>query len=211
MSPWSSPAWPEPFTASWNRGDTTRTLLDSTMPFYDVREVHEVVVEARPEVVWSALHEVSLRAVPVFHGLMTLRELPGLLLGRRWLTADVERPILEQMAASGFVPLGARPPAETVLGLLTRPWRGEVGGGAEDAASFLAFDEPGWAKAVLAFRLEGEGGRTRLVTETRVLVTDTPARRKFRIYWRAVGWASALTRRAWLEAVRRRAERPGAD
>lgn len=127
-------------------------LLDSTMPAYDVREVHEVAVDASPDVVWSSLHEVPLRAVPVFRRLMTLRELPGLLLGRRWLTADVDRPILEQMTAGGFVHLGARPPSETVLGLLTRPWRSEIGR-ADDVASFLAFDAPGWTKAVLGFRL----------------------------------------------------------
>jgi hypothetical protein len=181
------------------------TLLDSMIPAYDVREAHEVAVDASPDVVWSALHAVPLRAVPVFRGLMTLRELPGLLLGGRWLTADVDRPILEQMTAAGFVPLGARPPSETVLGLLTRPWRGQVGR-PEDAASFLAFDSPGWSKAVLGFRLEPRGGGTLLVTETRVLATDASARRKFGAYWLAVGWASGLTRRAWLEAVRRVAE-----
>jgi hypothetical protein len=173
--------------------DVSRTLLDSVMPTYDVREVHEVVVDARPEVVWSALHGVSLRAVPVFRALMILRELPGLLRGRRWLTADVDRPILVQMTASGFVLLGARPPWETALGLLTRPWRGEVGGGLGDAASFGAFDAPGWAKAVLGFRLQPQGGGTRLITETRVLATNSSARRKFGAYWLAVRGASGLT------------------
>jgi hypothetical protein len=181
------------------------TLLDSTMPDYDVREVHEIAVDAPPDVVWSALHEVSLREVPVFRGLMTLRELPGLLLGRRWLTGDVDRPLLEQVAASAFVPLAERPISETVLGLLTRPWRGQVRG-AEDAASFLAFDEAGWVKAVLGFRLEPQTPGTRLVTETRVFATDASARRRFGAYWLAVGWASGLTRRAWLQAVRRAAE-----
>ena len=103
--------------------DDPATLLDATMPQFDVREVHEVVVHPGPEAVWDALHEVSLGAVPVFRDLMTLRELPALLVGQRGLTADVDRPILEQMTASGFLLLEEHPPAETVLGLATRRWR----------------------------------------------------------------------------------------
>ena len=95
------------------------TLLEDAFSAYDIREVHEVVVHAGPEVVWSALQEVPLRAVPVFRRLMTLRELPVLLVGRRWLTSDVDRPILAQMTASGFLLLAERPPAEAVLGLVT--------------------------------------------------------------------------------------------
>jgi hypothetical protein len=184
------------------------SLLDAAMPAYDVHEVHEARVDARAEAVWSALHELPLRAVPVFCALMTLRELPGILVGRRWLTAEVDRPILEQMTASGFVLLAERRPTETVLGLVTRPWRGDVSRRPDDAESFRAFDVPGWVKAVLAFRLEPGDSRTRLVSETRVAATDASARRKFRGYWLAVGWASGLTRRAWLDAVKRRAERP---
>ncbi len=182
------------------------------MPAYDLREVHEVVVHATPETVWSALHEVSLREVPLFRRLMTLRELPILLVGRRWLTSDIDRPILEQMVSSGFLLIGERSPIETVLGLAARPWRLlGVGGRPEDVQSFLGFDTPGWAKATLAFRLDGLGSgdrQTRLVSETRVLATDASAKRRFRAYWLVIGWASALTRTAWLEAVKRRAERP---
>jgi hypothetical protein len=183
------------------------TLLDSAMPAYDVREVHEIVVDASRARVWAALHQVSLREVPVFRGLMTARELPGLLVGRRWLTADLDRPIPDQMTAAGFLPLAERPPAETVLGLLTRPWR-PAGGGevADDPRSFSDFAAPGWVKVALGFTLDDRNGGTLLVTETRVVATDASARRWFRAYWRVVGWASAATRQAWLGAIKRRAE-----
>ena len=158
--------------------EPSATLLESAMPAYDIRQVHEVVVDATPEVVWSALHGVPLRAVPAFRRLMTLRELPVLLVGRRWLTSDVDHPILAQMIASGFLLLGERPPTETVLGLTTRPWRpAGVGGGPADAESFLAFEAPGWAKVLLAFRLEAGDKGTRLVSETRVVATNNSARR----------------------------------
>jgi hypothetical protein len=181
--------------------------LDRTMTAYDVREVHEVVVHAAPDAVWTALHEVTLREVPAFRRLMTLREVPALLVGRRWLTSDLDRPILAQMTASGFLLVTERPPTEIVLGLAARPWRPTgVGGGPNDPESFLALDEAGWAKALLAFRLEGSDERTVLLSETRVLATDPSARRRLRLYWLAIGWASALTRKAWLSAVKRRAE-----
>lgn len=183
------------------------TILDSAMPAFDVREVHEIVVDAPRAAVWAALHEVSLREVPVFRGLMTARELPGLLVGRRWLTADLDRPIPEQMTTAGFVPLGQRPPAETVLGLLTRPWRPGGGGVATaDARAFADFAAPGWVKVALGFTLDDTDGGTRLVTETRVVATDASARRWFRAYWGVVGWASAATRHSWLGAIKRRAE-----
>ena len=190
--------------------DRAPELLDTLMPAFDVREVHDVTVAAAPDRVWGALIEVSLREVPLFHLLMSARELPGRVVGRRWLTGDVSRPLLEQMTTVGFVALGGRPGVDLALGLLTRPWR--PGGGkapAVDARSFMEFEEPGWAKAVLGFSATDVAGGTLLRTETRVQATDPTARRWFRAYWVAVGWGSAATRRSWLAAVKRRAERPG--
>ena len=50
----------------------------------------------------------------------------------------------------------------------------------------------------------GEDGR--LVTETRVRLTDETARRSFRGYWLVVRPFSGLVRRSWLKAAKRRAE-----
>jgi hypothetical protein len=49
-------------------------------------------------------------------------------------------------------------------------------------------------------------GWSRLSTETRVLGTDDSARRRFAVYWRLIYPGSALIRRMWLQAVKRRAE-----
>ena len=180
------------------------------MPVFDVSEVHDVSVSADPGAVWNALQEVTLDDVPLFRMLMAARELPGRLVGRRWLTGDVDRTLLDQMMAVGFVPLERHESADVALGLLTRPWR--PGGGAApslDAESFLAFDEPGWAKAVLGFTVTGVAAGTVLRTETRVQTTDAAARRRFRAYWAVVGRGSAATRRSWLAAVKRWAEQGG--
>ena len=47
----------------------------------------------------------------------------------------------------------------------------------------------------------------RLETETRVFLTDAAARRRFGAYWLVVRPFSGLTRRLWLRAAKRRAER----
>jgi hypothetical protein len=186
-------------------------LLDSLMPSYDVREVHELTVDAPREATWAALHQVSLREMPMFRALMALRQQP-LPLGRteRTLFTRSDRPLLAEMLSGAFVPLAQRPPSELVIGLLARPWRPDGSMRKVDTQGFVAFEEPGWAKTVLGFRLQEVGTRTRMVTETRVRTTDRSSRRRFRAYWFAISWGSAATRRAWLRAIKRRAERESA-
>jgi hypothetical protein len=48
---------------------------------------------------------------------------------------------------------------------------------------------------------------TELCTETRVVATDADSRRRFGRYWRVIRPGSALIRRNWLAAAKRRAER----
>jgi len=46
----------------------------------------------------------------------------------------------------------------------------------------------------------------RVTTETRVYATDPASVRKFARYWRVIYPGSALIRRMWLGAIKRRAE-----
>src|SRR2546422_11129974 len=66
---------------------------------------------------------------------------------------------------------------------------------------------PGYAKAVMNFRIEDAGRGCCVVrTETRVHATDARTRRRFAAYWWVIYPGSALIRRMWLRAIRRRAE-----
>jgi len=56
-------------------------------------------------------------------------------------------------------------------------------------------------KIAIAFEAEPIPGGSRLVTETRVTALDERARRRFRLYWLAVGEFSGLIRRRWLRAA----------
>jgi len=73
--------------------------------------------------------------------------------------------------------------------------------------AFVDFATAGYAKAAMNFSLEPLNGRsTRLWTETRIVATDPTSRGRFARYWRLIHPGSALIRRMWLSAVRRRAE-----
>jgi hypothetical protein len=184
--------------------------LDEFLPEYDANEVHSTRVAAPPDRVLAAVRELTSREVPLLVALMALRTLPAVLTRRSpfRLRRDLRRPIVGQATRGGFVVLAERPD-ELVLGIVGRFWRTDSGLERVDAADFAAFEAPGFAKAVMNFEVRAVDGGTLLVTETRTRGTDEEARRRFRRYWRVVMPGSALIRRAWLRAVRRRAERGG--
>lgn len=181
-------------------------LLDRFLPEYHLHERHSIAIEAPARVALAEARRFAPRDVPVFVALMALRSVPALLLRRRSLGLELERPIVDQFVAAGFVLL-ADEADEFVLGAVGRFWR--PSGGLRHVAPdrFRAFAEPGWAKTAVNFRAEERDGRTLLSSETRILGTDESARRSFRRYWRLVHPGSALIRVAWLRAVKRRSER----
>jgi hypothetical protein len=59
----------------------------------------------------------------------------------------------------------------------------------------------------MSFLVEADGaGGAWVRTETRVAATDAGSRRRFARYWRLIYPGSALIRRMWLRAIRKRAE-----
>jgi hypothetical protein len=112
-----------------------------------------------------------------------------------------DAPLLRALfALRGLRSPAAIPVDATTYVAVAQPWR--LLRGPRRGDDFASFDEPGWAK--LAMDWHAENGR--LVTETRVLLTDDRARRSFRRYWLVVRPFSALVRRSWLMAAKRRAE-----
>ena len=176
--------------------------LDELMPAWDVHEVHGITVRAPPEGVDRALREVRADEIRLFSFLMTLR-------GLRPSPRHAGRPLLAAAQDGGFAVLSDQPGRELVLGVIGRFWRLRDRDivPIESAAHFTGFARPGFARAATNFRLETMGaGACRLTTETRVATTDARARRAFRVYWTLIQPGSALIRRLWLRAIRRRAE-----
>ena len=182
--------------------------LDDHLPSYQWNEVHSTRVAAPPDRVLAAVRELTAREVPLLVVLMGLRRVPDAVLRRSAgrLGRGLDRPLLDGMTAGGFVLLAERPD-ELVLGVVGRFWTADGGVEPVGPEGFAAFDSPGFAKGAVNFHARAEGGVTLLTTETRIQATDDSARRSFGRYWRLVGPFSALIRRAWLRAIRKRAER----
>jgi hypothetical protein len=171
--------------------------LDEFLPEFDFNEVHSTLIAASPEQTLAAARELTAREIPVMLALVALRRL-----GRR---TPARGPVIEGMLRSGFVVLADRPD-ELVLGVAGRFWTLDGGIARMSAEQFDGFDEPNHAKAVMDFHAQPAPGGCLLSTETRIKATDEAARRSFGRYWRVVHPGSALIRRGWLRAVKRRAE-----
>jgi len=185
--------------------------LDEFLPEYDANEVHSIEIAAPPDAVLAALRALTPREVRLVGALMAVRTLPARLLRRSRPAArnrGLDEPLLGGLHRRGFAMLAERPD-ELVLGAIGRFWKAEGEILRVPGDEFVTFDEPGFAKAVMNFHVGAVSGGTVVTTETRIRGTDEEARRKFRRYWRIVMPGSALIRRAWLRAVRRRAERSG--
>jgi hypothetical protein len=184
--------------------------LDEFLPHFHFSEHHSTKVAASPERTLQAARELRARDMPLMLGLMALRRLPARVLARFRADDPGPRPstgpVLDQLVRGGFAVLAERPD-EVVVGIVGRFWEFSGGPRTVSATEFVPFAEPGYAKAVMDFRAEAAPGGCTLSTETRIQGTDDEARRTFGRYWRVVHPGSALIRREWLRAIRRRAER----
>jgi hypothetical protein len=185
--------------------------LDEIIPIYQFSEYHEIRVHASPEKVHEAVWSVTAEEIRLFRALTWIRSprLPGGADGGREsiLNAPAKKPILEVATSSGFALLADQPGREVVVGtFVVAPSRPREH--LTSLQNYIDLDAPGYAKAVMNFWMEDEGGGwTRLTTETRVWATDASARRRFAAYWRVIYPGSALIRRMWLRAIQERAER----
>jgi hypothetical protein len=183
--------------------------LDEIVPVYQFSEFHEQRVRASPARVYDAVWAVTAGEIRLFRALTWIRS-PRLPWGcggeESILSPPAETPILRVATSSGFLLLADDPAREVVVGMLVVAPRG-AGARIDSPREFAALDAPGYAKAVMNFRMTDEGGGwTRLTTATRVFATDASSRRRFAGYWRVIYPGSALIRRMWLRAVRERAE-----
>ena len=102
---------------------------------------------------------------------------------------------------------GEDPGREMVCGVIGQVWKaaGTVLT-SRDTREFVACAEPGDAKVAMTFAVRPLDHRTELRTETRVATTDPASRRQFGRSWRVIRPGSALIRRSWLRAAKRRGQ-----
>ncbi len=180
-------------------------LIDSFAPNPDAVEVHEISINASPEIVYQALQTVDLGDSVLIKALLFLRSIP------RYMALDCspkrnQKIGLQTLMDNGFGLLAEEPPDEIVLGVTGRFWRPTGNVSPFNRDDFNEKVAAGFARAVWNFSTASAGVRTILRTETRVTCGDPASRRKFRLYWFIVRPFSGLIRLIMLNIVRRAAE-----
>jgi hypothetical protein len=168
------------WSAREERAARVESHIDEIMPRWQFEEHHEIQINASPERIWAAIHDVTPREIRLFQTLTAIRRFGRSSGGENILNAPDAKPILDVATHSGFLVLVDDAPRELVIGVHVAPQ----------------------ALAVMNFRLAGQ----LVTTETRVFAQTDEARRSFAIYWRLIRPGSGIIRRSWLEAIKRRAE-----
>lgn len=170
------------------------SLLDDYLSFWDVRKRHRTTASASVAATWQALQALDLSRSRIIRALFVLRGLPTSAL------------TLQGMERLRFIRLAEDPPSELVLGIVGRFWTPTGHLQRLTPEEFVAFDRPGFAKAVWNFQVEDVGdGVVELSTETRVRCTSGGA--LFRLYWFFVGPFSGWVRREMLRLIKEAAEK----
>jgi hypothetical protein len=186
-----------------SRASVPRTRLDQLMPVWQFGEHHATTVAASPERVFDAIRSVRADEILLFRTLTWLRR-GGRRLPEGILNASDSVPIIDVATRTTFTRLADEAPREIVLGtIVVRPPGERVAVAPENFQRPLP---PGFAVATMNFLVAPDGGGgSRVSTETRVFANSDGARRRFAMYWRVIYPGSALIRRMWLRAIKRRA------
>ena len=182
--------------------------LDQIVPIYQFGEVHETIIEASAERTYHTICAVTVNEIALLRTLTFIRRF-GRPTPDSILNPPGDKPFCEVALSSGFYLLADEPPSEMVLGTFVAAPKAarENPPPHITAATFTAIHSPGFAIAVMNFRLRSIGStRTRLTTETRVFATDATIRWRFAAYWRVIYPGSSIIRMTWLRAIKRRAE-----
>lgn len=187
--------------------------LSDALPEPRFTERHRRIVDLPNEVVWRACRRVTPREVRTLSPLMAARGIPSRLRHRPSVGFGSSGPLIDAFLDAGFValrcdeqPRSGR--ALTLLGAAGKFWSPihNRPRAFDDAATFLDFAAPGYAKTVVSLEVTDLGREgTLLQTQTWVRGTDSHADRRFAPYWALIHPFSGLIRRSWLAAIERRA------
>jgi len=180
-------------------------ILDDFMPVWQFRERHAIRIAAPPARVFTAIKNVRANEIFLFKTMTWIRR-GGRNISKSILNPGDDAPLLDVATRSGFISLADDAPRELVVGTVVIAPPGIDC--APTPQMFTTTLAPGYALAAMNFLVTPDGRNGSLVsTETRVFANSPSARRRFARYWRLIYPGSALIRRMWLRAVKRRATR----
>jgi len=179
-------------------------LIDKYLPEYGFSEIHGCDVNAAPELVLQAAMSYRPETDMFFRSMIALREVPmravAKLRGR-------ENNVAPPFGLHEFTLLEHRPSEALVYGLVGQFWKTDFGlVKMESAEDYLAFCTPGVAKLALTFTVTEQGGKTRLVTETRVFCPDHKSHLRFTPYWYLIRPVNGIIRSRILNSIRKASE-----
>ncbi len=181
---------------------TTHTHIDQFMPNYQFHEFHYLRVAAPCGAAYTGIRQVTADEILLFRTLIWIRRFgqPG---PESILNPPPNMPLLEVATGTTFRQLAEEPGREIVVGtVVAAPLSYRRHPQADQD-----FHQPGFALATMNFLLQDDGPNACLVsTETRVFANDSVTRARFARYWRVIYPGSALIRRMWLRAIKKRAE-----
>ena len=180
-------------------------LIDKYLPEYHFSEKHTTEVNATNELILKTIIDLQPKDISVlFRLLFFIRSIPPRILGKSYLGFRSDRPLMKQMEEKGFEVLETSND-EIVIGIINQNGKvKKVDISQKD--SFIKFDGAETVKIATNFFLEENKDNVLVSTETRIYTSDKKTKRKFARYWMIVHPGSALIRRIWLKAIKRRAE-----
>jgi hypothetical protein len=186
-----------------NRIVSPKTRLDDFVPVYEFNEVHSIQIKASHTQAFEAIKAVTADEILFYRTLIWLRRFGGKYpVGM--LNPAKGVPLLKVATSTSFLLLAEEPNSEIVIGsVIIAPPKFSIA--ALKAEDIRNLSTSGFAVAALNFLVEPvEPSTLRVVTETRVHATDKITRHKFARYWGVIYPGSALIRRMWLRAIKRR-------
>lgn len=181
------------------------SFLDPFIPRPDVREWHEITIQAPAPMVFEAACKFDLHSIWMVRAIFWLR---AKILGAKAEATRRPSGFIAEMLHIGWRRLNEEPNHVFIAGAVCRPWQADVLFSPVPAGEFATFTEPDRVKITWTLETEPLGpALTRFATETRAVATDEGARTKFRRYWRKFGVGAVLIRWLVLRALRRDVER----
>ena len=171
---------------------------------------HQVTIHATPEAIWEATKLVTVPEIPIMRILFTIRSLPAMLTGKGefFRKGKEVRPILEHMQQQGFQTI-QETDAHLIFGVIGKFWKASDPETIipESPEAYLLPPPSGYAKAIGYFSLEATHDGAFILTHgTSVFTPDPHVKRTFQRYWMFIYPGVFLIRRAWLQAIKKRAE-----
>jgi len=180
--------------------------LDEFAPIYQFSETASIPVRSTADRIYDAIFRVTAAEVPFYRTLAWVRR-GGATGPESVLNPSDNEPLVRVATRTSFLALAEVPGREFVMGAIVMAPEGLRLAAGPTPASLRALTGPGFAKAVMGFRIEPQGpGLCLLRTETRVHATDPASRDVFSRYWRVIAPGSLLIRHMWLRAIKVRAE-----